>query len=467
VGPGCLSATQYNYILPENSNFHATSNELIEMIKIKNSIYGVIDALISPVLMLLATPIFLSYLGVEGYAIWVLVNSVIASLAIFNLGGSEVAIKFISSCRNDRNKDDAGEIFSTIFLFQSIVVLIIYILFLIFAPIVNKIIISTDFLTIVNILYIAIPVFFVKQSEEMLYAFFKGYEQFGHVVIISTISKILFFSTQILIAIFTESVVNVFYGALIVSVLLFLLQVIYIKRVHESNISFSKASIKTAKSLLNFSTWNGLASLVAMLRSQSDKWIVSGLLGLKTFGFYSIGVLVFNQLYNIVGSSIYWVFPEISKENFNKKYLASKYWKLLFLVCTVSLAISFTLVNLDFLFQLWLGEEVFKSSKYYINIFLLLFPVFALSTVSSLYLLGLGLAKYEFFVSVVSFFSKVIVILVVINIFNFKDWVIFFLLFMVVEFTAYAIIISKNLPIKLAYLMVFLLLQVLIVFVRV
>ena len=105
------------------------------MKNIKNSIYGVTDSLVSPILMLIATPVFFSYLGVEGYAIWVLVNSVIASLAIFNLGGSEVAIKFVSSSRNKGSKDSAGEIFSTIFLFQSIIVLIIYVLFLTVAPI--------------------------------------------------------------------------------------------------------------------------------------------------------------------------------------------------------------------------------------------------------------------------------------------------------------------------------------------
>lgn len=437
------------------------------MVKVKKSIYGVIDALTSPILMLLVTPVFLSHLGIDGYALWVLVNSIIASLAIFNLGGSEVLIKFISSSRGERGRGSTGEIFGTIFLFQSAIVLIIYVLFLIIAPIIVEITSSDNFLTMVSILYIAIPIFFVKQSEEMLYAFFKGYEQFGQMVIISTISKILFFSTQIFIAISTESVINVFYGALIVSILLFFLQAVYIKRIHKSNISFSKANIKTAKSLLNFGMWNGLSSLTAMLRSQSDKWLVSGLLGIKTFGLYSIGVLVFNQLYNIVGSSVYWVFPEISKESFDKKHLAKKYWKLLFFVCIVSLIISFTLIKFNFLFQLWLGEEFFQNSKYYINTFLLLFPVFALSTVSSLYLLGLGLVKYDFFVNAVTFFAKVITIWTVIDVFKVEDWVMFFLLFIVVEFIAYAIIISKKLSVKFTHLIAFLLLQIVIVFARI
>jgi O-antigen/teichoic acid export membrane protein len=435
-----------------------------KMKNIKNSIYGVLDSLTSPVLMLFVTPIFLNYLGIEGYAIWVLVNSVIASLSIFNLGGTLVVTKFISA---GGGESDTGEVFSTVFLFQSIVVISIYVLFLTIAPIAIKYSSSENLISMIDILYIAIPIFFVKQSEEMLYAFFKGYEQFGHVVNISTISKIVFFSTQALTAIFTKSVFDVFYGALVASILLFFLQAIYVKKIHKNEISFSKANFKTARALLNFSIWNGLSSMAAMLRSQSDKWLVSGLLGLKVFGFYSIGVLVFNQLYNIVGSSVYWIFPEVSKGNSNNEILAKKYWKLLFYVCVTSLGISVFLIEFSFLFQLWLGEEVFQSSKHYINAFLLLFPVFTLSIISSLYLLGLGLVKQGFFVEMISLVAKVVTIWLIIDIFNIAEWVIFFIVFIAIEFIAYAVIISKKLPIKFTHLAVFFLLQVIIVLSRI
>jgi len=429
------------------------------MKSIKKSIYGAFDSLTSPILMLFVTPIFLNYLGIEGYAIWVLVSSVIASLSIFNLGGTLVVTKFISA---GDGESDTGEVFSTVFLFQSIVVISLYVLFLIIAPIAIKYSSSENLTLMIDILYVAIPIFFVKQSEEMLYAFFKGYEQFGHVVNISTISKIVFFSTQALTAIFTKSVFDVFYGALVASILLFFLQAIYVKKIHKNEISFSKANFKTAKALLNFSIWNGLSSMAEMLKSQSDKWLVSGLLGLKVFGFYSIGVLVFNQLYNIVGSSVYWVFPEVSKGNANNETLAKKYWKLLFYVCVTSLGISVFLIEFSFLFQLWLGEGVFQGSKYYINTFLLLFPVFTLSIISSLYLLGLGLVKQGFFVEMISLVAKVVIIWLIIDIFNIAEWVIFFIVFIAIEFTAYAVIISKKLPIKFAHLAAFFLLQVII-----
>ncbi len=437
------------------------------MKNIKNTVYGVISSLIAPILMLLTIPIFLNHLGVEGYATWVLINSVIASLSVFNFGGSNVIIKFVSSCRGEASGGSAGEVFSTVFAFQLAIILIIYILFLIIDPLVSQHIVSDNLRTFVSILYIAIPIFLIKQSEQLLYAFFKGYEQFKHIVIASSASQILFFSTQALIAIFTKSVTDVFYGALIVSVLSFLAQVLYIKIIHKDNIFFGKVNIKTAKFLLNFGGWNWLSSIVFILKSQSDKWLVIGLLGLKTFGFYSIGILILNQLYAVISSSIQWVFPEIAKNILNKDVLVKKYWRLLFFICVVSLVISFTLSNLSVLFQLWIGGVVYQNSQYYIDTFLLLIPIFMLNEVSLNYLLGLGLVKHKFFSDVASLVAKVVTIYLVIAVFNIEEWVLFFMVFIAIEFIAYAIIISRNLPISFTALVLFLLFHIMLVFMRV
>jgi len=437
------------------------------MKSIKNSIYGVFGSLATPVLMLFTIPIFLGSLEIEGYATWVLINSIIASLAIFNFGGSTVVTKFVSLNRGDNDEKNVGEIFSTVFFFQSIVVIVIYTFFLIIAPILVRFIVSDNLLVFVNILYIAIPIFFIKQSEMILHAFLNGYEQFGHVAILSITSKILFFSTQVLLAIATKSILDVFYGALIVSMLFFWMQVFYIKRMYKNSLVFTRVNIKTAKSLLNFGSWNWLSSLASMLRVDCDKWIVSGLLGLKTFGVYSIGVLVFNQIYHVIGSSVYWIFSEVSKERLSKKILVKKYWKLLFYVCIISLVVSFSLTNLDFLFELWLGNKAYQDSRYYLDTFLLLLPVFTLNIASSIYIPGLGLVKYRFFADMVSLVAKVITIWLVISVFDIKQWILFFIVFIAVEFITYAIIISKNLPIKITHLIMFFLLQVGIVWIRV
>jgi len=434
---------------------------------VKNSIYGVTNALVFPVLMLLATPVLLNTLGVEGYATWVLVNSVVASLAIVNFGGGDIIVKFISSARGGNSKNSSKEVFSTVFVFQAFAVLVIYILFLIVAPFLAQYVASANLLTFLDILYFAIPVFFVKQLEDLLYSFLSGFEEFGRGTAMSSISNALFLVAQIIIAIYTQSVKDIFIGALAVSVLLFLFQFMYIKKIHKDNISFDKASVGVAKSLLGFGGWNWLSSLASIPKGHSDKWLISGLLGLKTFGVYSIGVLIFNQLHTIIGSSIWWIFPGISKKSSNKKLLVEKYWKLSFYVALVSIFSSIILTNLDFLFELWLGQDFYQNSQYYISTFLLILPVFTINLVFHVYFLGLGLVKQQFFTEAFSLAAKVITIWLVISVFNIKEWVLFFIVFIAIEYIIYSVIISRNLPIKFIHLVVFLLLQVAIVFLRI
>jgi len=440
---------------------------MIKRKNVKNSAYGVINALVFPILMLLATPILLNSLGVEGYAMWVLVNSIVASLAVVNFGGGDIIIKFISSGKGGGDTNTAEEVFGTVFIFQLLAILTIYLLFVVVAPFATQYIVSDNLLTFVNILYFAIPVFFVKQLEDLLYSFLSGHEQFGYGTALSSISNILFISAQIIIAIFTQSVEDIFFGALIVSMLLFLPQFVYIKTMYKDDISFKKANLGTAKSLLNFGGWNWMSSLASIPKGHSDKWLISGLLGLQTFGIYSIGLLVFNQLHTIIGSSIWWIFPGISKDSSNKKSLVKKYWKLSFYVGTISLFSSIILTNLDFLFEIWLGKEFYQNSQYYINTFLLILPVFTISLVFHVYFLGLGLVKHKFFTEVASLTVKVVTIWLVVDVFNIKEWVLFFMVFIAIEYIIYSAIISRNLPIKFIHLIAFLLLQVAIVFARI
>ena len=387
------------------------------MQNIRNSIYGVIDALVLPVLMLIATPALLRSLGVEGYGTWVLINSMVASLAIISFGG-DIIIKFVSSRRGGVGKDTVGEVFGTVFVFQLLAMLVIYTLFLVVEPFVSQYAIHSSLPMLLDILYFAIPVFFVKQLESLLYSFLSGYEKFGHGTVISGISNVLFISSQIITAIYTQSVESVFIVALLVSVVLFLPQFLFVKITYRDDIILKKANINTAKNILSFGGWNWMSSLASIPKGHSDKWIISGLLGLKTFGIYSIGVLVFNQLHTIIGSSIWWVFPGISKKSLDKEALVKKYWKLTSYVFIAGILCSVILTNLDFLFQLWLGSEAYQNSRYYIDTFLLILPVFTINLVFHVYFLGLGLVKQKFFTELASLVIKSITIWLVISVFK-------------------------------------------------
>lgn len=430
----------------------------------KNGLYSIVDVLISPVLMVVVTPIFLKYLGVENYASWVLVNSIISSLALFNFSGTDVLIRYISLARGDNNSSEIKQTLSTIFVFQIIVASVIYLLFLLVSP--HFFEHTTKFYSVYTILYTAIPLFFFKQFEQILYAFLKGHEQFKQIAVFSVLSKVLFFFIQSIIAIITGSLFEVFKYALISAIVIFLLEVVYVKYRYKDAIFIREAKIVKFKSLFNFGGWSWLASIALILTTHSDKWIVSSLMGLSIFGYYSLGILVFNQLHNIIAASVSWVFPKISKRGLQNKDLAIEYYWLTSYIVLFSLIISFALINLHFIFEAWLGREVYAQSKEYIDLFLIMFPVFTMPIVSYYYLLGLGLVKNKFWVDLSVLCIKVIAVYSAITL-SFQYWPLVFLSFLSFQFVFYARVLSKYIDIRFSYMIGLLVAQLFIVYIRV
>lgn len=69
-----------------------------------NSIYSFLGYLCPIILFLISTPYMVHKLGVEEYGIWVLVNSLVGSLGILNLGIGDANIRYISEYHTDGNK---------------------------------------------------------------------------------------------------------------------------------------------------------------------------------------------------------------------------------------------------------------------------------------------------------------------------------------------------------------------------
>lgn len=89
-------------------------------------------------------------------------------LSHINIGTGKDITKFISSIRGGNDKNSIQEVFSTVFVFQILAILAIYALFLIAASLITPHIVSNNILTFIGILYIAIPIFFIKTIRTII-----------------------------------------------------------------------------------------------------------------------------------------------------------------------------------------------------------------------------------------------------------------------------------------------------------
>lgn len=371
---------------------------------LKKSFFTFSEAGSGLIFIIISLPIFLTILGSEKYGIYILIQSFSSFVKMFNLGGNFTMIKFISQYRGDNNIKKIREFTSTIFVFQ----LLVSVLFLIITfSLVDYIIFSffeqtSSFEIFENIIYFAIPIFLIELFEQNFNGLHKGYERFDRALNISLISKVVKYSVQIGVILFTKSLVDVYIVSFFSSFVVFILHCFLCKKWYEDISFFTSVKWKMVKEFFNFSLWAWLMSITSLLTSQLDKWIVFGLYDLKVLAYYGIGASIFNQLHMLTSSSVSWIFPKISFNGISHK-IRLIFSKSFFTLLTISLILTFTLLSFsDFIFGLWLGEEKYLKTEVYIKLFICSLPVISTTIVPYYFLLGLGKIKTLFILGVIT-----------------------------------------------------------------
>ncbi|UTW63410.1 hypothetical protein KFE98_04415 [bacterium SCSIO 12741] len=146
----------------------------------QNAFWSVLEVIIYPLVLLLATPFFIEKLGVEMYGLWMLINGSLAFLDILGFGVNETLIKFISAYVVKDQHQKIIDLVATLFpilLLSVIVGISAGVLFYVVKP-------GVSFLDVPIELYdlfaFVIPIAFVgltlKMVEQFFLSFLRGME---------------------------------------------------------------------------------------------------------------------------------------------------------------------------------------------------------------------------------------------------------------------------------------------------
>ena len=382
---------------------------------IKNSAYSVLDTIFLPLLMLIATPIFVSILGVEQYGIWMLINSLVIAMSVLNIGGVDTVIRYISKYKSSNDFKSIGEIFSTVFVSQLIFALII----LVFAfVLIDSIQLGKNFninvesyVLFETALKFGVLIFVVKLIEQVLYGYYKGYERFDITARFSMASKVLFISVQLLTVINGYDLDVVFQNGFYVSIIFLVYQIFHIKVTDSNIIFFSGFKVSRIVEVFNFTKWTWVISVIGTASTQLDRWLLASLANMQLLGYYSIALLVFNNLHSIIASAMGWVFPQVSTLNSNAE-IYKLYYRLQGVLLLASPLICFVLINSGYFFELWLGEETYSKTGEYIHYLLSVLPVYSLGIIPFYIVKGTGYIKYNFISDVGTFLIRLVLMYV-------------------------------------------------------
>jgi O-antigen/teichoic acid export membrane protein len=364
----------------------------------QNSFWNIFEVLVSPLILFISIPLFLTQLGTENYGIWMFVNTIVVLLQSLNLGLNTSTYKHVSSALST---EDEAQIKQTLSTNLSLTLLLSLIGFVIIGIIAFFILQFNVFIdasvqksTLIYSLFLGGFILFSKLTEQILYAIYRAFEDFKYVTFISISSKIITVLGSVIIAYLTHNIVLVLlYNAFIGLCFLFI-NYRFIRRFlsfYRFQFQLTKAAIRFEVSY-SFFVW--LQSIAVVVTYQGDRLLVSSGFGLETLSYYTIVATIFNHIHMAFAALTGWVFPQIAKNQNDTSYIKQLYLNTrnVSAFITISLLAIFTFIAAP-IFEGWLGITNFQHIAEYLNLFAMFEFVFIFTIMPNFFLNGSGYEK--------------------------------------------------------------------------
>lgn len=396
----------------------AVQSKIVRLISSRNALSAVwssFDAIVYPILMLLVTPYFINKLGADLYGIWMLVNTVIASIGILNVGFGDATIKYVAQyeARNDRN--GANKIIATTFsMYLVLCALVVAVAFGI-AFLVKLNLIFTVVGNYSALAYTIIPIagatLGAKFIEQIFLAAFKGYSRYDVSAKISIVVKVITIVTNVIMLYLGYSLLAIFVASLIIAVVFLVVEGYMVYYFFGFNSFIPRFEKQYMKEVFSFGIWTWSLSILGLVSSQIDKYLVITLADIKTFAFYSIAVTIFNQIHNLFSSSVSWVFPFISNKIHNNEDILPFYrkaqWMFISFAC-LSLTVFFAFKG-PFLL-LWMGPDTYEKTWRFVDLFICFNFIMSGTILPFYFLNGSGYFKLNTFINLLSVIARLVFI---------------------------------------------------------
>ncbi|WP_199620947.1 oligosaccharide flippase family protein [Paenibacillus alkalitolerans] len=267
----------------------------------KNVFYSVLSYCITPLVLIVSTPVLLKNLGDENYGIWILINSVINLLGISNFGLGNALIKIGSEYEpTDENNDVFNELLNVSLTLSVIVAILLNIIILLFGMYLFPVVFgSSGMETILPLTYFLGGVVGLRIINGIISGSYMARQRYDINSKVNIVYNLVMSITfTILTMIYKDIHVLVLY-LFLSSIFLIILNAIIAKKVTPSIEYKFLLKRTTVFRIINYGIYSWFQSIVSSLNAQADKLIVSALLGPKALGYYTVCMQLVIKIHEI------------------------------------------------------------------------------------------------------------------------------------------------------------------------
>lgn len=368
----------------------------------KNSFYNLLRRLLAFPVGLILPPVVLSYIGVEGYGVWALIQALVAYSMILDMG-SDAMTKYTAEYKSQENHPKISRLFNTLFVFYLFIFVIFFFAVFIYRDWIIDVFIKTvkfsrEDISFALVLYTA--VFGINMIFKVYPSFLNGLQRMdltNKVEMLSVVNNFIFsivflhmgwgikglaiasgLSTLITVAIYVGVCAKV---------------APYLKL---NPLVFNFDILSEVK---KFITYGALGGITSMAYFQLAKLIISYFLGITYLAYYDLGHRLVSAMMALFSSFAISIMPAASAgyASFGIEKIKEVFqttFKYIALIATP--VFLFTSVMADHIIFVWLGPG-YEEAAFVLRFLSIAYSINVLTGPGASILTGIGLLKVPFY----------------------------------------------------------------------
>lgn len=369
----------------------------------KKYLWALIEYAWYPFLLFLSTRYFVEYLGEQKYGLWMFLTAIVASTQILTIGLSGAAIKVVS---NELGRGAGVKVIEGIA--NTVVGIALVAGTLVSLTIMILAVAGWQRFSMNNAyldmtLAAATVLVFLEFIDNSLSSVLKGGEYFRETAKIEVIFK----TAQILIAlavvIISANILALYFTLVIVAFTRLIIKMATMKRIY--GIRHVRPAFDYSSQLMVFAKWGWLQGFGGFMFATFDRLLVGYVLGVEALAYYSLILMIPQQIHSLAGATVSVVYPRISNLHSTNqigaiKVLQSKIGKIIVFAAAIPSLIF--LIFSDIIFRLWLGKDFPADAMATLLPLTLAFFLLSLNVFPYYMLLGLGHVRYVAVVNLIA-----------------------------------------------------------------
>lgn len=343
---------------------------------IRNSVFNIADVILYPFLFFLTIPFFIKHLGSESFGLWMLMNTILITSQVLNIGLPPSLVRHLALYRSQNKLQDISKTIGT-----GISVSVVFmILGLLAGIIISFCILKMNLFNLPRHLihtafYAMLVTSFIiglKFIEQTLLYIFRGLERYDLYFFMNNSIKIGILLINMFQVVYLKSITGLLVTNLIITILMLGVQLLFIKKTVPPFRCFQKDNFLHARELFKFGLYNWLQSLIVIVVFQLDRFLVVNAFGPLTLGHYILISTIYLNIHVVFTATSTWLIPRIIEKTLNKETSKNHYlfYNLrAFVTISGIMALSLFYILYEPLFILWIGTENLAHLSGFIKLF--------------------------------------------------------------------------------------------------